>query len=268
MKMTEIRPLDFDFISDEKFRASLANDYRDMKACENAEAWKAVYVLAGSIVEALLVEYLVVSGIRPHGKDPLEIDLSKAMEACKTDGVITKHTSSLCEVIREYRNLIHPGRVIRLNQEVSAEGAVIAVNLVNLIAREVAERRKLKYGPTAEQLLKKIRGDHHSMALLPELLPETNEHERVKLIGLLPEAYSSEESFVPDDGILARLRQGYRHILDALPPSQQSKIVEKFAMSVRNDSADKIQAFSDAFFLLKISHICHIKMRASSSNIY
>src|SRR5439155_3917601 len=120
--------LSFDFISDEQFRASLISEYQERKDCEASCSCKAICVLAGSIVEALLVEYLVISNIRPDGKNPLNLDLSKAIQACEADGVLRKETCSLCEVIREYRNLIHPGRSIRLNQQVSPEGALIATN--------------------------------------------------------------------------------------------------------------------------------------------
>jgi hypothetical protein len=44
----------FDFISDERFRASLQSDYSELGKAGQAEAWKAVHVLAGSIIEAVL----------------------------------------------------------------------------------------------------------------------------------------------------------------------------------------------------------------------
>jgi len=44
----------FDFIGDERFRESLRSDFNEMTRCVEAEAWKSVHALAGSIVEALL----------------------------------------------------------------------------------------------------------------------------------------------------------------------------------------------------------------------
>jgi hypothetical protein len=172
--------MDFSFITDEGFHQSLNYDYRELVGCSEASAWKAVQVLAGSIVEALLVEYLVVSGIKPNGKDPLTIDLSEAVKACQ-DGVLQKSTASLCDVVRDYRNLIHPGRLIRTNQEIGEEKARIAASLVGLITKEVAEKRKLTYGFTAEQLLRKLQNDEHSLVLLPELLAQ-NERARAQEI--------------------------------------------------------------------------------------
>lgn len=243
--------MDFTFISDEQFRESLMSDHREMVSCQSTEAWKCVQMLAGSIVEALLVEYLVVSSIRPNGKDPLTITLSEAIEACKAAKVLQASTASLCDVVRDYRNLIHPGRMIRLATEVTPESAMIAANLVALIRKEVAEKRKSTYGPTAEQLLRKIESDQHSLSVLPQLITETNEHERFKLADTqIPLAYfaikngpfSSEEA-------LPRLRLAYRQAFDSLPEAKKTRLTEKFANLVREDSDDNIETFGEAFFL-------------------
>ena len=47
----------FDFISDSEFRSILAADYEQMHLCADAKAWKAVHVLAGSIIEAVIIDY-------------------------------------------------------------------------------------------------------------------------------------------------------------------------------------------------------------------
>jgi hypothetical protein len=241
--------MNFEFISDSEFRRSLNDDYREMMASADAGSWKAVHVLAGSIVEALLTEYLVASKIRPKGKDPLVLDLGEIIEACSTDGVLQKSTASLCDVIREFRNLIHPGRIIRLKQKVTPEAARIALNLVMLISSEVEERRKLNYGPTAEQIVSKLRTDEHCLSVFPELLADTKEHEKIRLVeSVIPETVRLEESVFPEAALLRRLHIGYRHILEALPDAEQRHVAERFAHIVRSDSSERIQAYNDAFF--------------------
>jgi hypothetical protein len=61
----------FDFITDEAFRTSLESDYQELKSCMTTKAWKAVHVLSGSIVEAVLTDYLIAMGIlkRPTKND-------------------------------------------------------------------------------------------------------------------------------------------------------------------------------------------------------
>jgi GTPase SAR1 family protein len=159
--------------------------------------------------------------------------------------------------------LIHPGRVIRLEREVTPEGAQIAVNLVSLIAKEVALRRKLNYGPTAEQILAKIETDEHSLAVLPELLSEAKEHELARLVAtLIPDAYRSEEAGFTDQALLSRFRDLYRRALVLLPEAEQVRVAEKFALAVRQESAERIRAYSDAFF--SAEDIKHLQAKDSA----
>jgi hypothetical protein len=105
----------FDFISDANFRTSLISDYRELTRCLDTSAWKAVHILAGSVVEAILTDHLMATDYQKRtGKDPLKMDLAGIISACKEENVITDRTADLSSVVRSYRNLIHPGRMIRL----------------------------------------------------------------------------------------------------------------------------------------------------------
>ena len=57
----------FNFITTRDFRTSLENDYKELCSCLETGCWKAAHVLAGSIVEAVLIDYLVATGF--HTKD-------------------------------------------------------------------------------------------------------------------------------------------------------------------------------------------------------
>jgi len=127
----------FDFISDADFRASLESDYRELSNCMTQEAWKGVHVLAGSVVEAILVDYLIGTGYQTKsGKDPLRMELGPIISACREEKIITERTADLSSVVKSYRNLIHPGRVIRLAETVDRKSASIAKALVDVIADE------------------------------------------------------------------------------------------------------------------------------------
>jgi hypothetical protein len=242
--------LTFDFITDDQFRTSLESDHREMGKAIEAGAWKAVHVLAGSIVEALLVEYLVVSKIRPNGKDPLTIKLSEAIEACKDAKVITPRTASLSDVVRDYRNLIHPGRVIRLQDSFGESSARIALSLVEIIAAEVAQKRRENYGLTAEQIVRKISIDERALPLIPNLLSETNEHERRRLVnGIIADTYSAEGSdWLGNPSTLNTLKKCYRLALSSLSEDEQAQVASRFAKMVREESSEKITSYADAFF--------------------
>jgi hypothetical protein len=50
--------ISFDFITHDDFRRSLESDWVELESCYGSKAWKSVHVLAGSIIEALLIDCL------------------------------------------------------------------------------------------------------------------------------------------------------------------------------------------------------------------
>src|SRR4051794_31417429 len=128
-------PLDFDFITDAELRSSLEADYRELLACFEGRSWKAVHVLSGSIVEAVLVDYLLVTSYTDA--NPLRMTLQELIEAAKAGGILPEKPADLSSVVRGYRNLTPPGRVKRLNETVDEDGPQIATAVVSLVVRAV-----------------------------------------------------------------------------------------------------------------------------------
>src|ERR1700722_17319462 len=141
------------YLTEDDLRDSLLSDYSEMEAACKAESWKCVQVLAGSIVEALLIDYLL--SVKFAGKTETEIlrmELNHAIAACVAEKLLDDTTESLCTVIRDYRNLIHPGRIKRLQRPVTKESAEIAMRLVKIVARDVAKRRREQFGYSAQEM--------------------------------------------------------------------------------------------------------------------
>ncbi|MGH2396428.1 MAG: hypothetical protein ACRDFW_05455, partial [bacterium] len=89
-----------DFITSEDFRASLEADYRELRACLDAEAWKAVHVLSGSILEALLIDSLLAhSNPGLTEQQILKTDLAGIIEQCKAKGIISQRAADLSSVV-------------------------------------------------------------------------------------------------------------------------------------------------------------------------
>ena len=197
----------FDYISASEFRQSLEADYAEMQRAAEAGAWKSVLVVAGSIVETLLIDNLAANPSPTRSKkDPLKLDLSEAIETCLYEQVISQRTADLCSVIRSYRNLIHPGRLIRLNEPPPTHGtATIALALVDMIAEDVAKAIRATVGLTGEQILSKILRDSNSLTILGHLLAEVSETQRAHLLlELLPKAHQaaqSPEAFETEDDV-------------------------------------------------------------------
>jgi hypothetical protein len=241
----------FDFIGDASFRAALRSDYRELLNCMDTAAWKAVHVLAGSVVEAILADYLVgVDYQKKTGKDPLKIELGPIISACKDEKIITERTADLSSVIRSYRNLIHPGRVIRLREKVDKKSATIAKALVDIVADEVATAKEASYGFTAEQIANKIEKDASAVSVLSHFLKETNDRERERLVmEVLPGRYRRESGdaiWVSEN--LDDYKQCYRVTLETLTPESKSNVAKRFVKILKEETGIYIVEYENAFF--------------------
>jgi hypothetical protein len=144
------------FISDIALRNSLRLDISAAnRALQNGE-WKAATVLAGSIVEALLLWALQqlqqeesaklqtattnASGKalrqKPHA-DPERWTLYEFIEVAAEAGKISADTASQARLAKNFRNLIHPGRASRLGQVCDRGTALSAVAAVELVVRDL-----------------------------------------------------------------------------------------------------------------------------------
>lgn len=181
----------FDFMSNEELRTALENDYHELEKCLKVGAWKAAHVLAGSIIETVLTDYLLeIDYTTKKATDLKKINFYNLIEICQKEGILSSKSTSLCHLVREYRNLIHPERIIRTKESVSESGAIIAGALVGLIVEEVSTIRQQTYGYTAEQIMRKIETDSLVMSILSSLLKETKEMERKRLLlKLIPQKY-------------------------------------------------------------------------------
>src|SRR5262245_37802639 len=105
------------------------------------------------------------------------------MEECKKDGALSDENANLCTVLRHYRNLIHPGRVKRLEKTPTENAAEVAARVVLMVAADIAKKRKETYGYTAEQVMEKLMIDPDGFpGVLDSLLAKVNESEKDRLL--------------------------------------------------------------------------------------
>ncbi len=108
----------FAFIGDEKFRQLLKRDFQELEICVESKAFKSVLILSGSIIEAVLLEYFThypISG-KNHNQT-LKLALSDLISKAYATDLISERSKDLSTVIRNYRNLIHPGRKVRTKEQ-------------------------------------------------------------------------------------------------------------------------------------------------------
>jgi len=248
----------FDFIGTREFRQSLETDYSEMSKNYEAESWKSVQVIAGSIIEAILVDYLVsTENEKRPKKDYLKLELAEAINIAKAEGALSDRTSDLCSVIRSFRNLIHPGRMIRLKEPLPDQGsASIAKALVDIIIEEVSKSRRASIGLTAEQLISKILRDTNSLTILKHLIEEVNEYQKEKLLlEIIPASYQEisatgpigDDTILDFENLLNRLEIAYRTIFNSVTDQTKARAIENFVQILREEDGEVLIRHSTAF---------------------
>lgn len=125
------------FIADPELRADLHRDLGEVNRSLHNGEWKGATVLAGSIVEALLLWALqtkktpvdIQNAATALGKSinlgnrPLERwELHELIEYAHATSLISDATRATADQGRDFRNLIHPGKAIRLAQKCNRWG--------------------------------------------------------------------------------------------------------------------------------------------------
>jgi hypothetical protein len=145
------------FILDEQLRNSIRLDlgaaHRDLSAGE----WKGATVLAGSAAEALLLWALQTRETASPGalqdatrrlvrdkklsaqpgEHPERWNFFEAIEVAAELQLINAETADLVRLAKNFRNLIHPGRVQRLGQACDKPTALAALAAAEAIARDL-----------------------------------------------------------------------------------------------------------------------------------
>jgi hypothetical protein len=246
----------FDFITDEDFRESLESDFREMVSCIDAEAWKAAHVLAGSIIEAVLIDYIVSVSLSTR-EQALKMDFGEALTLCRDNKIISSKTADLSSVVKGYRNLIHPGRLIRLNERIDRNSAEVARSLVNIVVGEIEKRKRENYGYTAEQIVAKLMRDSTADVIVSHLLRKTNaiEIERL-LLKVLPETYARSLDDETPHYALSAFVICFRTAFEQASDELKSRVVGHFAVIFKEESDEVISSYVIPF--LRARDLKHI----------
>lgn len=145
------------FIGDEGLRQSIRLDISGANGDLAQGEWKAATVLAGSAIEALLLWALqehegkkpgagggaitALLGSKTLTRQPeanLERwDLHEYVEVAANLGIIKPDTATLVRLAKDFRNLIHPGRAIRVGQKCDRATALGALAAVEAVVRDL-----------------------------------------------------------------------------------------------------------------------------------
>jgi hypothetical protein len=141
--------MEFGFIRNESLRVLIERDYAELQGLDTETQSKAVVVLAGDILEGLLIDSLTVAG-RWDFDSACQQRLSDMIGPAKTKGIIKE--DRLTRILKDYRNLIHPGRSVRNKVQLTKDDADLARVAVNLTIRDIAHWYETPSGKAAVAL--------------------------------------------------------------------------------------------------------------------
>jgi hypothetical protein len=138
------------FLNDPQLRESLRVDIAEVsRAIVDAE-WKSATVMCGSVIEALLLWRLnqdapaaqqsaITLGLLKRAKPLDEWDLYHYIEVAEALGVIARtDTAPQLRLAKDFRNLIHPGRAVRLARRCDQPTALAAAAGLGFLIRDLS----------------------------------------------------------------------------------------------------------------------------------
>lgn len=137
--------LDFSYVKNIKLRAVLQRDFRELLRATNGRCWKAAVVLSGALMEALLIDQLgntqgaalAVSAPNKNQDDIPNWRFVDLINVAVEVRIVSKSVGKLSHSVREYRNLVHLHKELKDGLIAEEHEARIALNILNLIDRDL-----------------------------------------------------------------------------------------------------------------------------------
>ncbi len=140
----------FSFLKDKDLREIIERDYKELTlVLFPGGAWKSTVIMAGSILEAILFDILSTDpainakamATPLAAKGPMEDwKLEKLIEVAGDIGVLpAKRVDTFDQVLRDYRNFVHPKKEIRSGHPCGEGEAQLAIGGLNAVC-DILER--------------------------------------------------------------------------------------------------------------------------------
>lgn len=131
---------DLAFIASGELRESIRTDVGAAHRANNQAEWKAATVLAGAAIEALLHWRLsreapatLAAAPRAPKRDLNDYVLSDYINVAEDLSIISAKTATAVLLAKDYRNLIHPGRAVRLSERCSRSTSLQALGALEAV---------------------------------------------------------------------------------------------------------------------------------------
>ena len=146
---------DFRFMQHAKLKKIVERDYSELQRVKTVGAAKSRLVLCGGLIEALLLDALLRDEKKANSatrspklkggvqvKPLVEWNLGELIDVAVELRVIETDAQQFSHGVRNYRNLIHPGKEMQSNQKVATEEADISEKVLEIVIRELGSSTK------------------------------------------------------------------------------------------------------------------------------
>lgn len=176
----------FDFVSDTSLRELLERDYAELASCVNSKAEKSVLLLSGSIIESVLSEYFLL--FKPFGwneRNLINASLNDLIDLATSENLINEKEKKLLSVVKDYRNLLHLNRDVRMNEKYDSDTSKIAFSVTDIIINSIKDKYLLAYGLSAKDVFNKLRNDRNFHSVYNKVILKLNQSARLDLLKML-----------------------------------------------------------------------------------
>ena len=266
--------MEFEYISDSNFQEILKRDYAELKRCQEVKASKSILVLCGSILEAILTDYFCENLPQNQTNQTiLGLNLGSLLELAESALIINKSDKNLATVLKDYRNIIHPGREIRKSEVFDFASAELSILVLDLILKKIEYKYKEKYDLTAEDILFNLDSDWTYNSIYSRVITKLNSNQKRKLfdefLEVETERKENYEYFHNSDEDKAEIVypniENVKDLVNQLKPllSQEATISILNELKRRVTSAEAVEAFS----LFNLIHEEIIQMSAENQEL-
>jgi hypothetical protein len=199
----------------------------------------------------------------------------------KAKSVINEKTEKISSAIKDYRNLIHPGRSLADGVSADQATAEIANALLSLVLDDISKIRMASTTPTAADVFGAILSDPSKMHIAKYLVaPLPTDEIRILLLELIPEAlideYSTSDLEI-DDARVGLLKRLFHVVYQSASPEVQTAVAERYVKVLMDSPEVVVSVHSNYLFTVEFliylggdeKNIVkeHMKGRLSSGNL-
>ena len=130
------------YINNKELRKLIKEDLNEINICISNKAWKSAVVLSGGVIEAILYDWLSLINNndikdayykcyqKAMNKKLNKLSFSEYIDITSNLGLLSSLKIQLTDVIRNYRNLIHPDVNLRKNIRADESIAKISIDYI------------------------------------------------------------------------------------------------------------------------------------------